>query len=105
MLKALLVIAIALLAPAAHAADECNDFVLDFGDRVKFIYQPKYVALIQDGQVLTYETAIEKINGQLMEAVIIQAKAPSITIPFQMVEIDGKRKLIYNSQIFEPDCD
>lgn len=103
MLKFLATTAIALSASQAGAEEYvCNDFYARDYPSIRVSLGEKTVTVQWDRYKETYEVAITKNFGVLMESAIVSKRE---LIPYARTRVDGAEALIFNAMVFFHNCE
>lgn len=90
-------------APAIGA--ECMTFSHEVTPEVRITIGDQTVEVSDRGDVSNFQIGTTKPYGQLIDVALEGMEVDAVVHYYQITEINGRRALIYDSQIFLPACD
>lgn len=90
---------------ALGAESECMTFAHETNPAIKVTVNNADVVIEDNGDKFTWEQTITKPYGQPITGAIESLDADAPIHYFQIMEVNGHRSLIFDSQIFHPACD
>lgn len=95
-----------LFGTAAFGAEnECMTFAHETNPAIKVTVNNADVVIDDNGDKFTWEQTITKPYGQPITGAIESLDANAPIHYFQIMDVNGRRSLIFDSQIFIPACD
>ncbi len=90
---------------ALGAENECTTFAHETNPAIKVTVNNADVVIDDNGDKFTWEQTITKPYGQPITGAIESLDANAPIHYFQILDVNGRRTLIFDSQIFLPVCD
>lgn len=87
------------------AKAECMTFAHETNPAIKVTVNNADVVIDDNGDKFTWEQTITKPYGQPIAGAIESLDADAPIHYFQIMDVNGRRTLIFDSQIFLPACD